>query len=432
MARRFRETLSPNKRFLLTGLSSKPRPHFACAARSGSSTLPRCRSAKPLSGITRLTRVFVILRGRQVVGLVAGLVSLAAIAPAIEAQIERFDRVEAARLELPFPGTAVVRDSARWATLWYRFGDPGTAGGFPSERIPAIDFVSEIVVVVAARSTSGCSNRASLVREVTQTRDSLVVRVGPPPGDDGGVTCGMIVHPLEVVKLPGAGRPVVVTGPDEVATWPEWWDQFTPEELAQLPERRRQVFLHALAGDPATSHSTISAIANMLSYVNWIVVKRLMNREDVRSDPSILTRLAGLERGVGENARRVLFDRFGLQLSQRHDTPLGTLRVLLQEFAYRDPPSLEMSRALLRHPGVLEDRGLLIQLARELSLYPELRTESCREIFARYPVWDRLLDSDGNQTDSWGSRVPCPNLPPPPDADSIPILMSDTGLIDAA
>lgn len=345
------------------------------------------------------------------------LIVLAVVAHPLEAQVASFEPVESAHLSPPFAGAAVVRDSARWVTLWQRFGRPDANGAVAPSMIPTIDFLTEMVVVVSPGPRSGCSNRVSIIREVIQTVDSVVVGVGRRPSDDGGlqITCMMVVYPVEIARLPRTSRPVVFRGPQDWIAPAEWWNEPTPEELDRMPEQKRRTFWQALARDPATPSTTIAHIAGRLTNQDWGLSQRLLSRPEVRESPAILTDLALLERDAGQEAQRFLFDRFGLELAESDSTPLSSLRALLNELTRRrDSPPFGISRALLRHPRILEDRDLLIQLARDIRPFPELRAEACREILTRYSVWEPTLDRSGRPTGGWGSRVPCPNLPPPP------------------
>lgn len=357
-----------------------------------------------------LTRRSAIL-GSQLVSLCL----LLATRP-LAAQTGPFDHVSTERLKLPFAGAAVVRDSARWVTLWHRYGRPGPDRVVAPGSIPPVDFRTEMLIAVSPGPRSGCTNRVSLVREITQVGDSLIVQVGHHPDNDGGprVTCTMIVYPVEVIRLPRHAGTVVFRGPDEWIARAAWWDEPSLEELAQMPERSRRTYWAALARDPATPLTTVSGIASRLSGWDWELAAFLVLREDVRGDPTVLTDLALLERDSGREARRVLFDRFGLHLARRDDTSPRSLHALVNELTGRHPPPQEISTALLRHTAVLGDRDLLIQLSRLLAPLPDLRAEACREILARYEVWDAVVDRSGTPTGTWSSRVPCPGLPPPP------------------
>jgi hypothetical protein len=329
-----------------------------------------------------------------------------------------FDRVPAGDLDLPLRGAAVVRDAERWQTLWQRFGTLAwTDSGRVQHAAPAVDFDRWMLVVVTAGQGSGCSNAASLVRSVEVRSDSILVHVGRDPSGPLGeieLTCMMIVHPLDVVRIPRSAKPVAVRTAWLAFEEVPWWSEPDGARIGEAPEEEREIFWPAWVRDPRTPPAVVQAIARHLTSDDWILAGLLMERPDVLRDPHTLAALAALEDDAGRDARRILFDRHGLRLARDRRTPAAVLRPLLAEFARRDPPPVELSRALARHPGVLGDADLLRHLIREVYPHEEIRDELCRAYVARYPVWEPIRDVEGRDTGQWGSGVACPNLPPVP------------------
>jgi hypothetical protein len=325
------------------------------------------------------------------------------------------ERVPAGDLDLPLRGAAVVRDAGRWLTLWHRFGTLAwTDSGRVQQTGPAVDFHRWMLAVVATGSESGCSNDASLVRSVEERPDSILVHVSREPPDGSGFmefTCLMIVYPLDVVRIPRSRKPVGFRGgPGWELDEPRWWAEPDPARIGAEPDHEREIFWPAWVRDPRTPPAVVREIARRVTSEDWMLVGLLLERPEVLRDPNTLAALAALERDAGRDARRILFDRHGLRLARDRRTPAAILRPLLQEFTHRDPPPVDVSRALARHPAVLGDAELLRHLIQEVHPLAEIRDELCRAYLARYPAWEPILDVEGRDTGQWGSRVACPGL----------------------
>jgi hypothetical protein len=329
-----------------------------------------------------------------------------------------FDRVPAADLDLPLRGAAVVRDADRWQTLWQRFGTLAwTDSGRVQHAAPAVDFDRWMLVAVAAGQGSGCSSAAFLVRSVEVRSDSILVHVGRDPSEPLGelvLTCMAIAHPVDVVRIPRSAKPVSIRALSLEFGEARWWAEPDAARIGEQREEERGTFWPAWVRDPRTPPAVVQAIARHLTRDDWLLAGLLIERPDVLRDPHTLAALAALEDDAGRDAARILFDRHGLRLARDRRTRAAVLRPLLAEFTRRDPPPVDIARALARHPAVLGDAELLRHLIREVYPLEEIRDGLCRAYLARYSAWEPIRNAEGRDTGQWGSGVACPRLPPPP------------------
>jgi hypothetical protein len=209
-----------------------------------------------------------------------------------------------------------------------------------------------------------------------------------------------------VAQLSDSGDPTPTAGLEAWLRRPDW------AAFDQMSEEARGAYADAMARDRRTPIRVLRELAPRLRTLDEVAVDEVVARRDVRRDPILLARLASLG-SVGAPARAVLFDEHGLALARNPRTPEFALRALLEEYTRRDPPPLEISRLLVRNPGVLGDREMLLHLLREGQMLDEVRAEGCRAYAAReYPYWERTGTTDGS-AGPWYSRVPCPELRPP-------------------
>lgn len=326
---------------------------------------------------------------RTATALGTAVVALLLQAPVpLGAQGDSLTRIPAPSLEIPLPGRAVIRDSARWATLWHRFAEDGWPPRGMERALSAVDFREHMLIAVSMGSTSGCSNTARYVQAMQRRPDSLVVELGPERGGPR-ITCMMLIHPVDVVRIPRTDRRIVYRRHREDVPVPgaaDWWSTPTMDELERMEERRREIFLTALARDPATSDRLLVAIARHGTWyqeTGWGLAQLLLGKEVVRADAEAVFTLARA-RGVSKEARRLLLERHGAALARDRGTPKAVLAILIDElkFDYAEP---DVVHQLVEHPSVQEDRELLRALIHDGRQYREAVREACDVFLTRWP-----------------------------------------------
>jgi hypothetical protein len=103
---------------------------------------------------------------------------------------------EAAYLCVSEASTRVFRDEAEWQEFWEQNS---------AEQAPEVEFGRETVAgIFYGGGYSGCSNRADVVRSVTELTSEVKVDVDPL--NDLG-DCEMIVCPAQLIRLPRIDKP---------------------------------------------------------------------------------------------------------------------------------------------------------------------------------------------------------------------------------
>jgi hypothetical protein len=323
---------------------------------------------------------------------------------------------------MPLPGVAVIRDSVAWVRLWQRYeqrayGDSGVVHA----AVPAIDFRTEMLVAVALGRSSGCSNNAHYISQIVERPDSIVFVIGSAQEGGPVLTCMMIIEPVDVVRLGRSTKPVAFHSYEPGMPTPPpaaWWSQPSPAELERMDKPERGVFTAALARDPATPLSTLVTIAERLEVGAGEIARDLLRRPDARASTEVLTAIARWDPSygsIGQDAREELFTRHGLALAGEPETPSEVLGMLIERLReHWTPHHQEVARLLLQHPTVRSNQDLLLRFTQMVQQRPDLSVEACQLYLVRWSPWERTTYADGTPTNEWYSRLPCPNLPPPP------------------
>lgn len=329
--------------------------------------------------------------------------------------VDRAGIAGASRLEISMRGTAVVRDSAAWTTLWHRFGpDDFSDTDAARHPPPRVDFNRYMVVIVAGGPGSGCGNGARYVERVVQRRDTLLVDMRGRAGGAAGfyATCLELVNKIDVVRVPRGSKTVVFLGHPRWLPPPARW--LDPPDLARLDRasvKERAFFLRAWARDPRTPSNVAVAMARLPAHNISAVADELLKRSDVRADPLALASLAAFRGSPGTDARRLLFDRHAATLLRNRRAPAATLGALIDELGVREPKPEAVASALARHPGVQRDRQLLLRLIRATGTLDNVREYACGIYVRRFPSWPRMSDRWKRGPDRWSHVAGCERLP---------------------
>ena len=308
---------------------------------------------------------------------------------------------------MPFPGFAVIRDSARWTTLWNRFEHYGYRDGAAVRApVPTIDFKREILLAAALGSMSGCSNEHHWIRRVQEFRDSIVVHLGFNPADN--TPCQMVIQPIDVVRVPRTSKLVSFRGERSIRSPPgpaPWWDRPSWGRFDAFPDWKQQALLLAFAKDPATSKADLIEVIRRAE-PEWTIHRVLMDRPEVRSSPKALSMMASRFGRQDDEVQKLLMTQFGSQLAHDDQTSPEVLRLLIEELP-KNPAYVETARHLIQNPVVLGDQELLSWMTRNTQHFPDVHRKACSTYLGRWPAWKRTGGG------SWTAWVVCDNLPAP-------------------
>src|SRR6266516_914069 len=286
------------------------------------------------------------------------------------AQSIAFTRLDM-RLEGLEPGTAVIRDSLTWRTLWWYFGrEYRSAWDSPlPDSIatpPPVDFARNVVVAVNA-TFGGCNDEAITRIDSHGARLRVVLGVAEPP--PVGMVCfrypevGSI---LEAVVVPGRWRQVSFVGarPEYVVPSPaNWWAK--PSVDAALDTGRsvlKDVSWRVLPRDSTLSLKDLRRLAQGASEGVGPGLGLLGNPR-VRGTSELLTVLG---RGAHASllARELLFQLHGDALARDARADTAALATVIQGMHGGDHP--DIAQPLAHNPVVREDERLLRDLIRQV------------------------------------------------------------------
>jgi hypothetical protein len=334
---------------------------------------------------------------------------------------------------LPFPGWALISDSARWRQLLeqqaliqsYEPGDRAVErqlGPLPKGWAPwmDVDFTRHEVLLVGLEATSGCGNQFDIIAKISTTTKERVAYLDPTPFREE-LTCSGYAQPIDAVVIPRSDKPLRIVMRDQ-AGHPttrhepppaQWWVQVSLDaaldpSTEMVRAHARAVSRRALALDTTAGPRAYSAIARAiyLKSDDWVWVT--MRGEDwvktaLGQNPAAtrdLETLAWLSSGepyspskAERKARVLLLPRFGLQIARDSSAPLPWLDALTESLTYEDaygrpdltPMHPDVAMALARNPAIQRSREVLRRLTMYTYRYPEARRVACLAWAERYP-----------------------------------------------
>jgi len=309
-----------------------------------------------------------LLRVAAVVFVVAGTETAA---PSRQgAQSIAFTRLDM-RLEGLEPGTAVIRDSVAWRTLWWYFGrEYRSAWDSPlPDSIatpPPVDFARNVIVAVNA-TFGGCNDEAITRIDSHGARLRVVLGLAEPP--PVGMVC--FTYPevgstLEAVVVPGRWRQVSFVGarPEYVVPSPaNWWAK--PSVDAALDTGRsvlKDVSWRVLPRDSTLSLKDLRRLAQGASEGVGPGLGLLGNPR-VRGTSELLTVLG---RGAHASllARELLFQLHGDALARDSRADTTALAMVIEALHGSDHP--DVAQPLARNGAVLASERLLRRLIEQV------------------------------------------------------------------
>ncbi len=286
------------------------------------------------------------------------------------AQSIAFTRLDM-RLEGLEPGTAVIRDSVAWRTLWWYFGrEYRSAWDSPlPDSIatpPPVDFARNVIVAVNA-TFGGCNDEAITRIDSHGARLRVVLGLAEPP--PVGMVC--FTYPevgstLEAVVVPGRWRQVSFVGarPEYVVPSPaNWWAK--PSVDAALDTGRsvlKDVSWRVLPRDSTLSLKDLRRLAQGASEGVGPGLGLLGNPR-VRGTSELLTVLG---RGAHASllARELLFQLHGDALARDARADTAALATVIEGMHGGDHP--DIAQPLARNGAVLASERLLRRLIEQV------------------------------------------------------------------
>ncbi len=275
------------------------------------------------------------------------------------------------RLEGLEPGTAVIRDSVAWRTLWWYFGrEYRSAWDSPlPDSIatpPPVDFARNVIVAVNA-TFGGCNDEAITRIDSHGARLRVVLGLAEPP--PVGMVC--FTYPevgstLEAVVVPGRWRQVSFVGarPEYVVPSPaNWWAK--PSVDAALDTGRsvlKDVSWRVLPRDSTLSLKDLRRLAQGASEGVGPGLGLLGNPR-VRGTSELLTVLG---RGAHASllARELLFQLHGDALARDSRADTTALAMVIEALHGSDHP--DVAQPLARNGAVLASERLLRRLIEQV------------------------------------------------------------------
>ena len=316
--------------------------------------------------LTRMKHAF-LLRVAAVVFVVAGTETAAPSRQA--AQSIAFTRLDI-RLEGLELGTAVIRDSLTWRTLWRYFGREYRSewdSPLPDSIAtpPPVDFARNVIVAVNG-TVGGCDDGAITRIEADGTRLRVVLGVAEPQTETMCFRYPEVGPILEAVVVPGRWRRVSFVGarPDYAVPSPaNWWA--TPSVKAALDTGRsalKDVSWRVLPRDSTLSLKDLRRLAQGASEGVGPGLGLLGNPR-VRGTSELLTVLG---RGAHASllARELLFQLHGDALARDARADTAALATVIEGMHGGDHP--DIAQPLAHNPVVRGDERLLRDLIRQV------------------------------------------------------------------
>ena len=286
------------------------------------------------------------------------------------AQSIAFTRLDM-RLEGLEPGTAVIRDSVAWRTLWWYFGrEYRSAWDSPLPDSvatpPPVDFARNVIVAVNA-TFGGCNDEAITRIDSHGARLRVVLGLAEPP--PVGMVC--FTYPevgstLEAVVVPGRWRQVSFVGarPEYVVPSPaNWWAK--PSVDAALDTGRsvlKDVSWRVLPRDSTLSLKDLRRLAQGASEGVGPGLGLLGNPR-VRGTSELLTVL-GRGAHASRLARELLFQLHGDALARDSRADTAALAMVIEALHGSDHP--DVAQPLARNGAVLASERLLRRLIEQV------------------------------------------------------------------
>ena len=348
---------------------------------------------------------------------------------------------------LPFPGWALVSDSASWHQFLEQqalfqsgaFGDQGVEMQFGrSPRWAAslmdVDFTRNEVLVVGLGGTSGCSNQFDIIAKIITTTQERLAYLDQTSRE--ALTCSAYVNPIDAVVISRSDKPLRIVMRDQAGRPTkrhdpppaQWWVAVSLaaalDTSGDLPRTHaRIVSRRALALDTAAEPRAYRAIARALylKVDDWVKTALRENPAATRDLETLAWLSSGEPFSQAERPARVLLlPRFGLQIAGDSSVPLPWLDALTESLMYeetygpnRTPMHPDVAMALARNPAIQRSREVLRRLTMDAQRYPEAQRVACHEWAQRYPPsYQYPPDSQGRvytaspQCPASGARAP--------------------------
>jgi hypothetical protein len=288
------------------------------------------------------------------------------------AQSIAFTRLDTGRLEGLEPGTALIRDSVAWRTLWWYFGREYRSewnAPLPDSIAtpPPVDFTRNVIVAVSSRVFSGCGG--PYISRVEADGPRLRVVLGPAEDPEFPMICTEEGSGLEAVLVPGRWRQVSVVGPRPEYIVPppaRWWTK--PSVEAALDTGRsvlKDVSWRVLPRDSKLSLKDLRRLARGASDGAGPSLGLLGNPR-VKASPELLT-ILGSGRRASRLAQALLFQLHGDALAGDRGADTTALAIVIAGLRDADHPDvarlLAHNRTVRRHEALL--RGLIREVRRD-------------------------------------------------------------------
>ena len=296
-------------------------------------------------------------------------VALLAATSAGVAQSIPLTRLDTWRLEGLDEGTAVVRDSAAWQTLWWYFGREYRStwdAPLPDSVAtpPAVDFSRNIIIVVSSRF-AGCDDDA--VAHIDSVGEQLRVVLGVAERPDIGRICLPIPevgNRVQAAVVPGRWRQVTFVGarPDyQVPPPATWWAK--PSVAAALDTG--QSMLKAVSWRVLPQDSTLP-LKDLRRLAHGAAEGvgpglGLLGNPRVRASTELLVVLETGPHAL-PLARRLLFDLHGDALARDRHADTAALRIVIAQMGGGDHP--DIAQPLISNHVVRDKEPLLRALSR--------------------------------------------------------------------
>lgn len=298
-----------------------------------------------------------------------------------------FTHLDTGRLEGLEPGTALIRDSMAWRTLWWYFGREYRSewnAPLPDSIAtpPPVDFTRNVIVAVSSRAFRGCG--APYISRVEGDGHRLRVVLGPVEDPELPMICEGIG--LEAVLVPGRWRQVSVVGPRPEYIVPppaKWWAK--PSVDAALDSGRsvlKDVSWRVLPRDSTLSLKELRRLARGASEGTGPSLGLLGNPR-VKASPELLA-ILGRGPRASRLAQELLFQRHGDALASDHRADTTALAIVIAGLRDADHP--DVARLLANNPTVRGHEALLRGLIREVRRDSVTCSVALKAYAARWPL----------------------------------------------
>ncbi len=336
-------------------------------------------------------------------------------------------------LILPTPGWALVTDSARWQHLWRLYAaEYDTEDGVISTAVaPAVDFQKEEILVVYYGVQSGCGDEPPAVVAVDEWTDHLAATFRHADEDGFVVVCQMLIHPVDLVRLPHIAKPVrFPIAPEDSGRYlpppqaPDWWvtpdvKAITKPDTTPRGQVRTIASHHALPRDTTLPLSTYRQIARYAyEHRDPQLLRLLLQNPRAAHDMAVMAWLSSDWEGEGARQRILtLLDRHGLAIARDSHSALPWLEALMYAMTFdevwtSDQPYYPLvATALARNPVIQNSVRAASRLTYAVGMYPSPHREACLKYLRRFPRDSVLTDSLGKPGE-WVTPA-CSDFPDP-------------------